>query len=212
MAHGDENGLKLPPRIAPMQVVIIPIAKQDEDKSVVLDTAGKIALELKQAGIRAHVDSREGMSPGFKFNHWEVRGVPLRLELGPRDISEGHVMASPRNKPGREGKFTIPMDGIAFTVKSALERIQSEMLGEATDFRNSRTFDVDSYEEFRELIVNQPGFYRVWWDGNGDDEVRMQEETKATIRCLPLEQRPGTGKCFLTGRETTLTAIIARAY
>lgn len=212
MVHGDENGLKVPPRMAPVQTVIVPIAKKDDEKAAVMETATKLAAEMKAAGIRVLVDDREGMSPGFKFNHWEVRGVPLRLELGPRDLAEGHVMASQRNKPGRENKFTIPMEGIAERISKVLDTIQDEMLQAATDFRNSHTYDVESYEEFRKLLPEQPGFYRVWWAGSGDDEAKIQEETKATVRCLPLEQREGTGKCFLTGRETGTTAIIARAY
>jgi len=212
MVHGDEHGLKLPPKLAPVQVVIVPIAKQDEEKLAVAEAADRLAEVMKEAGIRVTVDHREGMSPGFKFNHWEVRGVPLRLELGPRDLAEGHVMASPRNKPGREGKFIIPMDAIASDVKIALDNIQSEMLKAALEFRNSHTYDVETYEEFRKLLPEQPGFYRVWWDGNGDDEVRIQEDTKASVRCIPLEQRPGRGICFLTGRETSTTAIVARAY
>ncbi len=212
MVHGDEHGLKLPPMIAPVQVVIVPIAKKDEERAAVAEAAARIAGELRKMGIRVNVDDRDSMSPGFKFNHWEVRGVPLRLELGPRDIAQGHVMASPRNRPGREGKFTIPMDGIGETVKSALANIQTEMYESAVKFMEENTHDVATYDEFKELLPHQPGFYRVWWDGTAEDEAMIQEETKATVRCLPLEQRKGTGKCFLTGRETGTTAILARAY
>ncbi len=212
MVHGDENGLKLPPRMAPIQVVVVPIAREEDEKAAVMKAAGDISAELGAAGIRVHVDDRESISPGFKFNHWEVRGVPLRLELGPRDLAEGHVMASPRNRPGREGKFTLPLEGIAESCSGVLDTIQEEMLQAALEFRNSHTFDVESYDEFKEQIVERPGFYRVWWDGSAEDEAMIQEETKATVRCLPLEQRDGTGRCFLTGRETSTTAIIARAY
>jgi prolyl-tRNA synthetase len=212
MVHGDEHGLKLPPKLAPIQAVIIPIAKQDEEKQAVADAANRLSDDMKKAGIRVMVDHRDGMSPGFKFNHWEVRGVPLRLELGPRDLAEGQVMACPRNKPGKEGKFAISVDTIVSDVIRALDTIQSEMLASALEFRNSHTCDVETYEEFKKLIPVQTGFYRVWWDGNGDDEVRIQEETKASVRCIPLEQRPGKGICFLTGRETSTTAIVARAY
>jgi len=212
MVHGDEYGLKLPPALAPVQVVIVPIAKKDSEKAEVAEAADRISDQLKKQGIRVKVDSRDGMSPGFKFNYWEVRGVPLRLELGPRDLAEGHVMASPRNKPGREGKFTIPMEGVAGAAETVLENIQSEMLASALEFRNTHTYDVESYDEFRKLLPEQPGFYRVWWDGSSEDEARIQEETKATVRCIPLEQRSGSGTCFLTGRSTSTTAIIARAY
>ena len=212
MVHGDEHGLKLPPMIAPVQVVIVPIAKKEEERAAVAEAAGRIAGELKEMGIRVKIDDRDSMSPGFKFNHWEVRGVPLRLELGPRDIAEGHVMASPRNRPGREGKFIIPMDSIGETVKNALKNIQTETYESAVKFMNENTHDVATYDEFKELLPDQPGFYRVWWDGTSEDEAMIQEQTKATVRCLPLEQRKGTGSCFLTGRETSTTAILARAY
>lgn len=212
MAHGDQQGLKLPPALAPVQAVIVPIAKKEEEKNSVMAAAEGIAAELKAQGIRVTVDDREGMSPGFKFNYWEVRGVPLRLELGPRDIAEGHVMASPRNRPGRQGKFTIPMEGISLEVRKALDGIQKEMLKEATDFRDANTFEVDTYEEFKALLPQRPGFYRVWWDGSSEDEGKIQEETSATVRCIPLQQREGTGRCFLTGRETSTTVILARAY
>ncbi|PIE51233.1 proline--tRNA ligase [Candidatus Fermentibacteria bacterium] len=212
MVHGDQFGLKLPPKMAPVQTVIVPIAKKDEEKEAVLNAAAEIAAELKSQGIRVEIDDRDGMSPGFKFNHWEVRGVPLRLELGPRDLQEGHVMASPRNKPGRDGKFTIPLEGIGAKVSEVLDAIQSEMLQAALDFREDHTYNVENYQEFVRLLPEQSGFYKVWWDGTAEDEARIQEETKATVRCLPLKQDEGSGKCFITGRETTTKAILARAY
>jgi prolyl-tRNA synthetase len=212
MVHGDENGLKLPPALAPVQVVIVPIAKKEAEKALVAQAAERVFEELKSAGVRVFLDTREGMSPGYKFNHWEVRGVPLRLEVGPRDIAEGHVMASPRNQPGREGKFTIAMEGIAAEVRNSLEIIQDQMLKAAIAFRDENTFDTDSYEEFKSLLPERPGFYRVWWDGTAEDEARIQEETSATVRCFPLEQRAGAGRCFITGRETRVTALLARAY
>ena len=212
MVHGDEHGLRLPPKLAPVQVVVVPIAREEDEKKAVLEAAKSISAEMKELGIRVKVDDRDGMSPGFKFNHWEVRGVPLRLELGPRDLAGGHVMASPRNKPGREGKFTIQMEGIADSVRKILDTIQDEMLASALEFRDQHTYEVETYDEFKKLLPNQPGFYRVWWDGSSEDETRIQEETKATVRCIPLQQRPGTGTCFFTGREASTTAIIARAY
>ncbi len=212
MAHGDENGLRLPPELAPIQVVIVPIARDETARAEVMTVVERIRNDLDEKGIRVEVDDREGMSPGFKFNHWEVRGVPLRLEIGPRDLEEGHVMASQRNRPGRDSKFTISLDTIVDSIPGILERIQSEMFEEAIQKRDSRTYTAENLDDFREAIVSKPGFYNVWWDGDTEDEARLQKETKATVRCIPLEQREGTGKCFMTGRETNTRVIIARAY
>jgi prolyl-tRNA synthetase len=212
MVHGDEHGLRLPPRLAPIQVVIVPIARKEVERAEVLSVAGKLAGDLSDGGIRVMMDDSEGSSPGFKFNHWEVRGVPLRLEIGPRDLEEGHVMASPRNKPGREGKFTVPIGDVSEKIPDILVRIQDEMFDEASRRMRERTYRIDSLDEFREAVVDRPGFYSVWWDGDADDEAALQQETKATVRCIPLDQPGGSGKCIVTGRETTTRAILARAY
>lgn len=211
MVHGDENGLRLPPRLAPVQAVIVPILK-DASREETMGIAEKIASELKNSGIRVKLDDREGMSPGFKFNYWEVRGVPLRLEIGPRDIEEGFVMLSPRNNPGRDGKFKVPLDTVINELPGLLDKIQEEMLNEATAKLNERTYTVESFEEFSKAIKEQPGFYSVWWDGDTDDEIRLQQETKATVRCIPLDQPGGSGRCIMTGRETDVKVILARAY
>ncbi|MEN8208397.1 MAG: proline--tRNA ligase [Candidatus Fermentibacteria bacterium] len=212
MAHGDENGLRLPPKLAPVQVVIVPIARDESARADVMTVVERISNELDEKGVRVEVDDRSGMSPGFKFNYWEVRGVPLRLEIGPRDLEEGHVMASQRNKPGRDSKFTLSLDSITESIPGILEKIQTEMYDEAARNRDSRTYTVETLDEFREAIVDRPGFYNVWWDGSTEDEARLQQETKATIRCIPLEQPEGTGKCFMTGRETNRRVVLARAY
>jgi prolyl-tRNA synthetase len=211
MVHGDENGLRLPPRLAPVQVVIVPILK-DASREETLITSEKIASELKNRDIRVKLDDREGMSPGFKFNYWEVRGVPLRLEIGPRDIEEGYVMLSPRNNPGRDGKFKVALDNVSGELPGLLDKIQEEMLNEATTKLNERTYTAESFEEFTNAINEKPGFYSVWWDGDADDEIRLQQETKATVRCIPLDQTEGSGRCIMTGRKTDVKAILARAY
>jgi len=212
MVHGDENGLRLPPRLAPVQVVIVPIAREESARATVMNVVGGIRDDLKKKGIRVEVDDRDGSSPGFKFNYWEVRGVPLRLEIGPRDLEEGHVMASPRNNPGREGKFTISIDTLADEIPGILEKIQNEMFDEAIRKRDSRTYSVESLDEFRKAIVDKPGFYHVWWDGDAKDEERLQQDTKATVRCIPLDQPDGSGKCIMTGRDTNTRVVLARAY
>ncbi|MFO7627882.1 MAG: proline--tRNA ligase [Candidatus Fermentibacteraceae bacterium] len=209
MAHGDGNGLRLPPRIAPVQVVIIPIGMQDPRAAQVIEACETITKELLSMGVRASVDSRDNMSPGFKFNHWEVRGVPLRIEIGPRDLDAGHATLAQRN---RKEKFTLPMAELTGKIPALLNEIHDQMLNEAIDFRESRTFDVETFDEFKRLIPDKPGFYRVWWDGSREDENRIQEETSATVRCIPLEQPGGEGSCFMTGRRTSTRAILARAY
>jgi prolyl-tRNA synthetase len=211
MAHGDADGLRLPPRIAPVQVVIVPISREDS-RSRVLEACSAIGDGLRQRGVRVELDDRDGLSPGFKFNHWEVRGVPVRLEVGPRDLDSDQVVVSPRNRPGSEGKSPLGLRDLDDSVPRMLERIQAEMLQEATERRNARMYTVDTYEEFLEVFPSRPGFYTVWWDGSGEDEERLQAETKATVRCIPSDQPGGRGKCFMTGRDTGTKAIIARAY
>lgn len=209
MAHGDANGLRLPPRIAPVQVVIIPIGMQDPRASRVMEACDTLAKELQSIGVRISVDSRDNMSPGFKFNYWEVRGVPMRIEIGPRDLDAGHATLAQRN---RKEKFTLPLSELTGKVPALLNDIHDQMLREATDLRENRTYDVETFDEFKRLIPEKPGFYRVWWDGSREDENRIQEETSATVRCIPLEQPGGDGKCFMSGRRTSTRAILARAY
>jgi prolyl-tRNA synthetase len=212
MVHGDDSGLRLPPRLAPVQVILVPIARTDEERARVMEAASAILADLKKAGIRAKLDDRDRVSPGFKFHHWEVRGVPLRLEIGPRDVDSDAATASARNKPGKEGKFTIPFGSLLSDVESNLDRIQAELLDEAVKRLAGMTYEVDSLEDFQRVFESQPGFYRVWWAGGGEDEDRLQEATKATIRCIPIDQPGGEGRCFMTGRQTSTQAIIARAY
>lgn len=209
MAHGDENGLRLPPAIAPVQVVIVPVGMQDPRAPEVMEAAQGLAKDLKARGVRVRLDDRENMSPGFKFNHWEVRGVPVRLELGPRDLDAGQVTSVLRMDGS---KFPTPIPRAADGMKELLEDIHRRMLRNAEDFREARTYDADSLDGFREQLPEKPGFYRVWWDGTSEDEDRIQEQTSATVRCIPLEQPSGKGKCFITGRTTSTRAILARAY
>jgi len=212
MVHGDGGGLRLPPALAPVQVVIVPIARDEESRARVMETVDALSRDLTSNDIRVKVDDREGSSPGFKFNCWEVRGVPLRLEIGPRDLEEGHVMASPRNNPGRDGKFTIPLSSAAEDIPGILNGIQKDMYETALNKRREATYRCETLEEFRKAILDKPGFYQVWWDGDSEDEARLQQETKATVRCIPLDQPEGSGRCIMTGRETSTTAILARAY
>ncbi len=210
MTHGDDNGLIMPPRLAPYQTVIVPIYRKDDEKGPVMEAVTRIEQELLAAGVRTKVDDRENLSPGFKFNDWELRGVPTRIEIGPRDVQKNSVALARRDVPGRDGKQFVPQDGLAQTVQDLLADVQQSLLDRATKFRDDNTHDVTTMGEFQEAI--KTGFARVWWAGNNADETRVKEETKATIRCFPLEQPEGSGTCFFTGQPADKVAIFGRAY
>jgi prolyl-tRNA synthetase len=210
MVHGDDQGLVLPPRLAPYQTVLVPIYKNDEQKATVMPVVSRIAKELAEAGIRLKVDDREHLTPGFKFNDWELRGVPSRIEIGPRDVEKNSVALARRDVPGRAGKQFVPQDGLANTVGDLLVEIQAALLEKATRFQEAHTFEPADYEGFKEAIKD--GFARVWWAGDNDDELKVKEETKATIRCIPFDQPEGSGICFFTGRPADRVAIFGRAY
>ncbi len=210
MVHGDDQGIVMPPRIAPIQTVIIPIYRNEADKAPVLEATDRISKELQDAGIRVKIDDRDNLSPGFKFNDWELRGVPTRVEIGPRDIEKNSVALARRDIPGRAGKQFVSQQGLAATISDLLEEIQLNMLDRATTFLNDNTHNVDNYNDFRRAVSG--GFARVWWAGNDEEEQRVKEETKATIRCFPFDQPGGTGTCFYTGKPANKVAIFGRAY
>jgi prolyl-tRNA synthetase len=206
MVHGDDQGLRLPPRLAPIQVVVVPIWRTEEERAGVLAAATALAGELGD-GVRVQVDSRD-QRPGWKFNEWEVRGVPLRLELGPRDIAAGTVVLVRRDTGA---KVTAGRAGLRETVVQLLDDIQAGLLAQAERFLAEHTHSAATIEEFR-AAVERGGFIRVYWDGSEADEERIQNETGATIRCLPLDGADAPGRCFYTGRETSTIALFARAY
>jgi prolyl-tRNA synthetase len=217
MVHGDDQGLILPPRLAPHQLVIVPIYKTDEEKASVMDAAQRLRKELIAAGIRVKMDEREGMSPGFKFNDWEMRGVPLRMELGPKDVAKGTVVLARRDRPGKEGKSFVPQEGIAAAVTSMLDEIQKALYERALAFREANTAEPADYEAFKKAV--EKGFAFSWWCGGSDCEGKIKEETKATMRCIPLDQSLGTGrsaggsgKCIYCGEPAKAKAIFAKAY
>ena len=217
MVHGDDQGLILPPRLAPFQIVIVPIYKTDEEKASVLENAHRLRKELIDAGIRVKMDEREGTSPGFKFNDWEMRGVPLRMELGPKDVAKGSVVLARRDRPGKEGKSFVPQPGIAASVTQMLGEIQRALYDRALVFRKANTTEPADYERFKQAV--EKGFAYAWWCGSGDCEGKIKEETKATMRCIPLDQTlggasqaGGSGKCVYCGAAATDRAIFARAY
>ena len=210
MTHGDDQGLILPPRLAPFQVVIVPIFKNDDQKSAVMEVTERIQRSLQEIDLSVQVDERDNLSPGYRFNDWELRGVPVRIEIGPRDIENDTVGLARRDVPGRKGKKFVPQAGLAQQVSSLLEDIQKNLLKQATAFRDEHIFDVTDYGEFKDAV--KAGFARAWWAGGNEDELTVKEETGATLRCFPIEQPGGAGKCFLTGRAAERVAVFGRAY
>ncbi|MFN2137513.1 MAG: proline--tRNA ligase, partial [Candidatus Promineifilaceae bacterium] len=210
MVHGDDQGLVLPPRLAPIQTVIVPIFRKEAEQATVMEAVERISAELEAAGIRVKVDNRDNLTPGFKFNDWELRGVPLRIEVGPRDIANNSVALARRDIPGRDGKQFVSQDGLADTVRTLLVEIQQNMLDKATRFRDENTHDVDNIEDFKQAVTT--GFARAYWAGDNEDELRVKEETKATIRCFLLDEPQAEGVCFYTGKPATRVAIFGRAY
>jgi prolyl-tRNA synthetase len=208
MVHGDDTGMIMPPRLAPIQVVIVPIYRSDDERTLVLQEADRLAREL--AAYRVRVDRREGFTPGFKFNDWEMRGVPLRIELGPRDVAQGTVMLARRDRPGREGKSSVPRAGAPQAVGETLEAVHMALYERALRFREEHTLETDDYGAFGEAVEH--GFALAWWCEQGDCETAIKDELRATTRCLPLDQPEGAGVCIRDGRPATRKAIFGRAY
>jgi prolyl-tRNA synthetase len=208
MVHGDDKGLILPPRLAPHQVVIVPIYRGESERETVLAELDPLRAEL--GDVRVWVDRREGLTPGFKFNDWEMRGVPLRIELGPRDVASQTVTLARRDRPGKEGKQTVPRVGVAAAVRDLLDDIQSSLYARALQFREEHTFDPADYAEFREAI--ERGFACSWWCEDAACEAAIKDETRATTRCIPFDQPGGSGPCIRDGRPATRKAIFGRAY
>ncbi len=210
MTHGDDQGLILPPRLAPAQVVIVPIFKSDAERGPVMETVDRIFTELKAAGIRLTIDDRTEVTPGFKFNDWEMRGVPLRIEIGPKDVQKGTVALARRDIPGKQGKSFASQAGLAGTIGQLLSEIQQSLLEQATAFRDAHIFDPKNYAELTEVVQN--GWAFSWWCESAECEAKIKEDTKATTRCIPLDQPGGKGKCIVCSREATKKAYFARAY
>jgi prolyl-tRNA synthetase len=208
MTHGDDQGLILPPRLAPIQAVIVPIFKNDEEKSLVMPVVQKIAAEL--AGIRVKVDDRTEVNPGFKFNDWEMRGVPLRIEIGPKDVEKGSVALARRDKPGREGKSFVPQAGIAGQVTALLAEIQQALYDRAVAFRDAHIQEPADYEALKVMV--QDGWAYAYWCGSRDCEAKIKEDTKATTRCIPMNQQVAPGKCIVCGQPASDKAYFAKAY
>ena len=207
LAHGDDKGLRLPPKIAPIQLVIIPIAKNEEEKKDLKDYLEPITAALKKSKIRVYEDWTNN-SPGFKFNEWEMKGVPLRMEVGPRDIKEQKVVLARRDE---KGKLFIPKDDVFDNVQRLLDNIQLKLITQARDFRDKNTHIAKDYEDFKS-IISRGGFVRCGWDGNPETEAKIKQDTKATIRCIPFDEDPEELTCVLTGQKAKHEVIFAKAY
>jgi len=214
MTHGDDKGLRLPPAIAPIQVIIVPIWKTDEEKTVVFAFAEEVKTQLDAAEIRVQLDAREGLSPGFRFNDWEMRGVPVRLEIGPRDVAGKSVMACRRDVAGKEGKAPMAVDGLANHVRTLLAEIQSAMFETARKFRDENLHEASSYDELKKIV--EDGWALIYHCGTRECEDKIKEETKASSRCYPLDHNetwnPKGKVCAVCGKPAFGRAYFARAY
>jgi len=208
MVHGDDQGLILPPRLAPIQAIIVPIWKTEQERARVLGAAEKVMAEL--SGFRVKIDDREQLTPGFKFNDWELRGVPLRIEIGPRDVRNERVVLARRDVPGRDGKSDLPLSELSRGAGEMLESIQTALFERAVAFREAHTAEPETYDELRRAV--DEGFASAWWCGSADCEAKVKAETTATVRCIPFEQPDVGGACVVCGSDASEKAVFARAY
>jgi prolyl-tRNA synthetase len=209
MGHADNNGLVLPPKLAPIQVVIIPIFKNEEQLSLISETAVRIKKDLESLGISVKYDDRDNNKPGYKFADYELKGVPVRLAIGPRDIENKTVEVARRDNLTKE---VIPLDGINKHVPELLEDIQNNIYNKALKFRKENTFYIDKWSDFIDIINNQGGFIMAHWDGTVETEEKIKEETKATIRCIPFDSPDEEGKCIYSGRPSKRRVLFAISY
>ncbi|HSU90655.1 MAG TPA: proline--tRNA ligase [Sporolactobacillaceae bacterium] len=214
MAHGDDQGLRLPPAVASTQAVIVPIWRKPEEGEKVMAAARAMFDSLEQANIRVRLDTREGLTPGFKFNDWEMRGVPVRIEIGPRDVASGEAVLARRDKSGPDAKSKASMTTIAETVSAMLATIQASLYAQAKTAMIANTRKFDDYNAFKKHMEGEGGggFADVYWCGNPACETRIREETKATCRAIPLEQDTQPGKCLVCGESATERAFFAKSY
>ena len=208
MTHGDDKGLQLPPKIAPYQVVLVPILRDDDDKKNIQDYLRETLIEMQKLGIRVHEDWRKGI-PGFKFNEWEMKGVPLRLEVGPKDIKDENVVIVRRDNSDK--KF-VKKESIIDTIISLLDDVQKNMFNKAKSFQTENTFTVSSYDEFKDILSNKGGFIKCGWDGTSETEAAIKNETKATIRVIPMDENPKGLNCIYSGKPAKHEVIFAKAY
>jgi prolyl-tRNA synthetase len=211
MAHSDDNGLVLPPKLAPIQVVMVPIYKSDEELDRISAKANEIMNNLKAKGISVHFDHRDTHKPGWKFAEYELKGVPLRIAMGPRDLENNTVELARRDTLSKE-TVDLGQTDISEYIEGLLEKIQDSIYQKALDFREEMTTEVNTWDAFQDLIENKGGFLSAHWDGTAETEEKIKDLTKATIRCIPLGENKEEGKCILTGRPSKERVLFARAY
>lgn len=209
MTHSDDNGLVLPPYLAPHQVVIVPIYRSAEQLEAVRAAIAPLKEELEKAGIRVHLDDRDTHKPGWKFAEYELKGVPIRLAMGPRDLENGTVELARRDELRKE---VVPVAGIAERVEKLLAEIQDRLYQKAAERQAERTHQADDWATFKELIASSAGFVSAHWDGTAETEEAIKNETKATIRCIPLDQKEEAGSCVYSGKPSQVRVLFAKAY
>ncbi|MBN2597475.1 proline--tRNA ligase [Labilibaculum sp.] len=209
MAHSDDNGLVLPPKLAPIQVVIVPIYRKAEELEKIAETINPIVAKLKAKGISVKFDDSDNRKPGWKFAEYELKGVPVRLAIGARDLENGTIELARRDTLTKE---TVSIEGVEDLIENLMEEIQNSIFQKALDFRTEKTTKVDTYEEFKELLESKTGFFLAHWDGTAETEEKIQTETKATIRCIPFEGDGEEGVCMVTGKPSKQRVVFAKSY
>ena len=222
MTHSDDQGLVLPPRLAPIHVAIVPIFKKPEEKQAVLAAANRLAADLRGFPLSdwlnyeplvVKVDDRDQHRPGDKFYEWELKGVPVRVELGPKDLEKNACVLARRDLPGKEAKqMGVPLAAAPTRIADMLNAMQTDLLERARKFRDAHSFEVNSYDEFKQKIDDPGGFLYAHWNGTRETEDQIAAETKATIRCIPLDRKKEPGKCMVTGKPSEGRVVFARAY
>jgi len=209
MAHSDDDGLVLPPKLAPIQVVIVPIFKSEEELKAITAKVDEITKELRKHNISVKFDNRDTHKPGFKFAEWELKGVPVRLAIGPRDLENGTIEVARRDT---KVKQVMKMEEVAVNVLVLLDQMQKDIYHKAMKFREEMTTTVDSFEDFKNVLDGKGGFVLAHWDGTKETEASIKDETKATIRCIPLDGPEEAGTCVYSGKPSTRRVLFARAY
>ena len=209
MTHSDDNGLVLPPQLAPIQVVIVPIYKGLDQLDAISEKVEPLVKQLRDKGITVKYDTRDTHKPGFKFNEYELKGVPVRLAVGQRDLANGTFEVARRDTLSKE---IVKAEEVVEKVVLLMDEIQDNIFNKALDYRKGHITEVDSYDDFKKVIEEKGGFVSAHWDGSAETEDRIKEETKATIRCIPLDAKEEEGKCMVTGKPSNKRVLFAKAY